>query len=217
VVYEHVTLWTAEQKGLLVDDLSIEVSEGQRLAITGPHSVNEAVLHATAGLWIEGQGRISRPGPGGIMFVAQRPSKASGRLRDILLDHLSRKPKDDELLAMLAKVGLDGVVVREGGLDAEEDWAAALQPAELQALAFARLLLAGPRFAFLDNPDGALESSVRGRLYLALADCSIIYVTAGCPSSLLRYHGRRLEFGDDGSWRVERIGAEPSPPRAGES
>src|SRR5205085_5010874 len=36
VVYEHLTLWTPEEERPLVRDLSVEVPEGKRLAITGP-------------------------------------------------------------------------------------------------------------------------------------------------------------------------------------
>lgn len=203
------------ENGLLVNDLSAEVAEGQRLAVTGPDAAAEAVFLATAGVWIEGQGRISRPGPGGIMFVARRPSKAAGRLRDMLLDRLGREPPEDEVRAVLAKVGLDRVVSREGGLDTERDWAAALPAGELQALTFARLLLAGPRFALLDNPDGAWEPPVRDRLYQALADSPITYVTVGCPDGLLKYHDRRLDLGEDGRWRVEPTGAKLGRPAGG--
>jgi putative ATP-binding cassette transporter len=208
MLYEHVTLWTAERDGLLLNDLSIEVSEGQRYAVTGPGPATEAVLLATAGLWIEGRGRISRPGPGGIMFVARRPSKASGPLRDILRERLGRELPDTELLAVLKKVGLARTVAQKGGPEREQDWAAVLSPAELQALTFARLLLAGPRFAVLDSPDGELESSGGERLYHALADSSITYITVGCPANLLKYHSRRLDLDEHGGWRVEPIASE---------
>jgi putative ATP-binding cassette transporter len=137
------------------------------------------------------------------MFVPRRPYAASGRLRDILLDGLGREVPDDRLRAVLEAVGLRAVVEREGGLDAERDWATVLSPGELQAMTFARLLLAGPRFAFLDDPVGTLEAPLGERLYQALARSSITYVSVGCPPTLLSYHDLRLELRDDGSWRVE--------------
>src|SRR5262249_38367835 len=155
VVYEHLTLWAPGDGRPLVRDLSVEVPEGQRVAITGPGRAGRAALLATAGLWQAGRGWVLRPGPGGIMFVPRQPHAASGRLRDILLDGLCRDLPDDRLRAVLGEVGLGEVVGREGGLDAERDWAAVLSPGQLQALTFARLLLAGPRFAFLEDPAGA--------------------------------------------------------------
>jgi putative ATP-binding cassette transporter len=203
VVYDHVALWASERDRLLLSDLSLEVPVGQRLAVTGPRQAGEAVLLATAGLWSEGRGRISRPGPDGVMFVSRRPSNAAGRLRDILLDGLGRETSDDELRAVLAEVGLAEAVAREGGLGADRDWAAILSLGELQALTFARLLLASPPFAFLDNPAGALEAPLRKRLYQAMARSSINYVTVGCPQALLEYHDKLLDIRDDGSWRLK--------------
>jgi putative ATP-binding cassette transporter len=206
VVYEHLTLWAPGEERPLVRDLSVEVPEGQRVALTGPGRAGKAALLATAGLWQEGRGRISRPGPGGVMFVPRRPYAASGRLRDILLDGLGRDLPDDRLRAVLGEVGVGEVVGREGGLGAERDWATVLTPGQLQALTFARLLLAGPRFAFLEDPAGALEAPLGERLYQALARSPITYVSVGCPPALLPYHDRRLEVQEDGSWRVEPAG-----------
>src|SRR5205085_898009 len=130
-------------------DLSVEAPERMRLAILAPDGAGRAILLATAGLWQDGEGRISRPGPGDVMFVPQRPYAASGRLRDVLLDGLSAETSDDRLQTTLREVRLDGVIARAGGLGAERDWAKVLSAGELQALTFARLLLAGPRFALL--------------------------------------------------------------------
>src|SRR5439155_20937295 len=132
VVYEHLTLWTAEGERRIIRDLSLEVPQGQRLAITGSGEAGRAVLLATVGLWQEGQGRISRPGPGGVMFVPQRPYAASGRLRDVLRDGLGEDVPDERLRAILREVSLEGVTGREGGLDAERDWAKVLSAGELQ-------------------------------------------------------------------------------------
>jgi putative ATP-binding cassette transporter len=206
-VYEHLTLWTPEEERPLVRDLSLEVPEGQRLAITGPSGAGKAALLATVGLWQEGQGRIRRPGPGNVMFVPQRPCAPSGRLRDILRDGLGAEIPDDRLQAVLEEVGLGEIAQHQGGLDAERDWATVLSPGELQALTFARLLLASPRFAFLDDPAGTLDELLGKRLYEALARSSITYVSAGCPPALLAYHKQRLHLQEDGSWRLEPAGS----------
>jgi putative ATP-binding cassette transporter len=201
VVYDHLTLWTGEEKQPLVRDLSVELPPGQRVAITGPREAGRAVLLATAGLWHEGEGRISRPGPGDVLFVARRPFAASGRLRDVLLAGLCEEP-DERIRAALEEVGLQEAVARQGGLDAERDWAAVLSPGELQALTFARLLLAGPQFAFLEDPTGSLERPLAERLYQALDRSSITYVSVCCPAALLAHHDRRLELRSDGSWEL---------------
>jgi putative ATP-binding cassette transporter len=96
---------------------------------------------------------------------------------------------------------------QESGLDAERDWAKVMSEGEFQALTFARLLLASPRFAFLDDPVRSMEAPRAERLYQALARNSITYVSLGCPRALLSYHDRRLELQEEGSWRTE-------PPRS---
>lgn len=162
VVYEHLTLWSPEEERPLVRDLSVEAPQGKRIAITGPEGAGKAMLLATAGLWQDGEGRICRPGPGDIMFVPQRPYAASGRVRDILLSGLNHDVPENQLQAVLKEVGLDQPVAREGGLDAEREWATVLSAGELQALTLARLLLASPRFAFLDDPARTLEAPPGG-------------------------------------------------------
>ena len=98
---------------------------------------------------------------------------------------------------------LEETVARAGGLAAEHDWAQVLSPSELQALTFARLLLARPRFAVLDQPARVMEAPVAERAYQALQRSPITYVTVGCPPALLSYHDRWLKLQEDGSWRVE--------------
>jgi putative ATP-binding cassette transporter len=112
VVYDHLTLWTPEEERPLFRDLSAEAPEGKRVAVTGPDGADKALLLATAGLWQDGQGRISRPGPGEVMFVPQRPYAASGRLRDILLSGLDPEVREDRLQAVLNEVGLGEAAAR---------------------------------------------------------------------------------------------------------
>jgi putative ATP-binding cassette transporter len=112
---------------------------------------------------------------------------------------------------VLDEMGLKDCVARAGGLDAEQDWAKILNEGELQALTFARLLLANPRFAFLDNPTRAIAAPLAEQLYRALAHSTITYLSAGCPPSLLSYHDTRLEIHDDGSWQIETLGRQKQP------
>jgi putative ATP-binding cassette transporter len=212
VVYDHLTLWKPEgEEWPLVRDLSMEAPEGKGVAVAGPDGAGRAVLLATAGLWQDGRGRIRRPGPAEVMFVPRRPYAVSGRLRDLLREGLGRELPDDRLRTVLEEVGLGEVARREGGLDAERDWAKVLSQGELQALTFARLLPASPRFAVLEDPAATLDSPLAERLYQALARSPITYVSVGCPPALLPYHDRRLELHEDGTWRVEPAGSGDGP------
>jgi putative ATP-binding cassette transporter len=202
VLYEHVNLWTPEVRRPLIRDLSLELHTGRRIAITGPHDAEGALLFATAGLWPDGEGRISRPARRAVMFIGQRPCAVAGRLREILLDGLGREIADDRLQTLLAEVDLTDVVARAGGLDADCDWSQRLSAGQLQALRFVRLLLASPRFAFLGDPCLALDAPAADRLYPALARSSITYVSVGCPEALFGYHDAVLEVHADGTWHL---------------
>jgi vitamin B12/bleomycin/antimicrobial peptide transport system ATP-binding/permease protein len=210
LAFDHLTLWSAEDRRLLIRDLSLEVPEGKRLAITGPSVLCKALLRAAAGLWEGGEGRVILPDPEDIIFVARHHGAALGRLRDILRQGLGRDIPDDRLLATLKAVCVDEAVARGGGLEGDKDWTAVLSPGELCALAFARLLLASPRFAFVEDPSEALKEPVAKHVYDALARSSMTYVTVGCPAALLSYHIMRLELYEDGSSRVAPIGSSTS-------
>ena len=202
VAYEGVTLRTPHEGRVLVNKLDLEEPEGKRLLITGPNgSGKTALLLATAGLWHGGEGRIVRPEH--MMFIPQHPYTAPGRLRDVLRYCLGAGgASDDRMWAVLKEVGLDDMAARQGGLDAERDWGDILSGGEQRALAFARLLLAAPRFAFLDDTAEGLESHNLERLYGALAQSAITYASVGVHPALFAFHDLRLDLYGDGEWRV---------------
>jgi vitamin B12/bleomycin/antimicrobial peptide transport system ATP-binding/permease protein len=203
LAYDHLTLWMPAGHRRLVDDLTAEIQVGMRWAVTGSPVGSRALLLATAGLWRDGAGRIRRPVADDIFFLPRQVSPPVGRLRDILSVGLDGKIADDRLRGVLGEVGLEPTINRLGGIDIERRWRDCMTSHELQALAFARLLLANPRFAFLDECTCSMDKGVAERLYGALARSSITYVSACCPESLFEFHHCRLELLEGGRWRVE--------------
>jgi putative ATP-binding cassette transporter len=204
IAFEGLTLTTPRDGRLLVKDLSVAIARGESLLIRGPcGSGRTALLRAAAGLWTAGQGRIARPPLEQVLFLPQYPYLRPGPLRDqILFGSRERKMTDDEVLALLRELHLEALVGRVGGLDAEHDWSNILSRGEQQQLAFARLLLANPRFAFLDEPTSALESPQAHHLYGVLSETPITCVSIAGDPALADYHDHVLELGPDGGWQV---------------
>ena len=107
--------------------------------------------------------------------------------------------------ARAAQVKFDPILDRVGGLDVEHDWAHTLSSGEQQLLAFARLLLANPRFAFLDQSVNALPPHRCKQLYQVLAATTISYLSVGDHVHFQEFHDSVLELHDNGSWAVKPI------------
>jgi putative ATP-binding cassette transporter len=210
--YDNLTLTTPDDGRLLLAGLSLDVERGQRLLIVGPDgSGRTSLMRATAGLWKSGQGTIHRPALTQIMFLPQQPYLTLGTLRDQLL--YTTPPdvqiSDERLLSILQDVQLEYILERVGGLNVEQrDWQSILSLGEQQSLAFARLLLAIPEFAFLDEALSALPSERVQTLYDLLVGTATTYISVGSDRSLIEYHDRELQF----TWRW--IVAGNSPRRA---
>jgi vitamin B12/bleomycin/antimicrobial peptide transport system ATP-binding/permease protein len=204
IAFEQLSLWTPKQYRTLVRNLSLSLSHGENLFVTGPNATaKDALFLAAAGLWEEGRGRIVRPGRDQIHFVPARPFAARGSLREQLLIRGSKSEFDDDaLIAALCQVGLEPVLKPIGGLDVKHDWASFLSVGDQHLLALARLLLARPRFAFLDRADEGLGPEQIVRFYQLLAESSITYISLVEKRGLRDGHARILELHEDGGWRI---------------
>ena len=162
-----------------------------------------SLLRAIAGLWRSGSGRIIRPEAGEMLFLPQRPYMLLGSLRSQLLyPQQDREIEDDELLRLLESVNLPDIAARFGGLDAELDWAKVLSVGEQQRVAFARVLLAAPRYAILDEATSALDIANEDSLYQQLAASGTTLVSVGHRPSILKYHPQVLELAGNGGWQL---------------
>jgi len=203
LAFAHVTLETPDRARTLVVDLTLAVEPGRGLLIAGGSGGGKSsLLRAVAGLWTAGSGCIERPGPEQLMFLPQQPYMALGTLRDQLLYPDRGRPIDDAALhALLARVNLGELAERSGGLTAEHDWARVLSIGEQQRLAFARVLLAEPRYAMLDEATSALDAANEEHLYRALALTRTTPVSVSHRPGVVRFHADVLELPGDGSWR----------------
>jgi putative ATP-binding cassette transporter len=203
---EHVTLQTPGRERTLIVDLSVSAEPGHGLMIVGDSGGGKSsLLRAIAGLWTAGSGRIVRPGPEETMFLPQQPYMVLGNLRSQLLyPDRSRHVSDPELLRLLERVNLPDLAGRFGGLDAELDWGKVLSIGEQQRLAFARVLLARPRYVMLDEATSALDVGNEEILYRELAATATTPVSVSHHPTLLKFHRQVLELTGNGTWRLHR-------------
>jgi len=201
---EKLTLHTPNATRILIRDLSLVITPGEGLLIVGASgSGKSSLLRAMAGLWHSGSGRIIRPDAGEMLFLPQRPYMLLGTLRSQLLyPRQDSGIADEELLLLLERVNLPDIVRQFGGLDVELDWAKVLSVGEQQRVAFARVLLAAPRFALLDEATSAMDVGNEDRLYQQLALSGTTLISTGHRPTILKYHAQVLELGSDDGWRL---------------
>jgi len=209
VAYERLTLLSPRSDHVLVRELSVSVPRGTRVLIVGPNDAAKvALFRATAGIWEKGSGRIVRPGLDAVFFLPERPYLPPGTLRDVLVRTGREGVIGDEQIATLLHVlGLEPVLERAGGLDVERDWDDVLSLGEQQLLSVARVILAVPRFAFLERPRRALGSEAADRILGLLSERSITYLTLGDGSDGLDDYDAILELAGDGGWTWKAVEA----------
>ncbi len=210
VAFEHLTLYSPRDGRTLVRDLSLSVPAGICLLVRSTsESAEKALFRATADLWYHGEGRILHPGHDEIFFLPERPYLPPGTLRDVLLRTGEEElVPDARILESLKALNLGHALEKAGGLDLERNWGDILSLGEQQRLSFARVLLAEPRFVFLDHPSRGLSECPLGELLKLLRQQGITYLTLGDTTDEPRFYDRLLEIEADGTWRLRPPGGE---------
>ncbi|MEK1888981.1 MAG: SbmA/BacA-like family transporter [Phyllobacterium sp.] len=199
LAFEHLTLLTADGRPLL-KDLSVSVEIGTRVLITGPNqAAGVALFKAAAHVPATGSGRIVRPSRGGLLFLPQQPYLMPGTLRQTLVSpDKAEEISDDRIVDLLREFDLD--VGQAGGLDQERDWDAVLSLREQQLLALVGIILAGPRFVFLDRLETTLGTEEFRKVLHALSRNAIAYINNGATSAGENLYDAKLRCESEGKW-----------------
>ncbi|KAM5129524.1 lysosomal cobalamin transporter ABCD4 isoform 2-T2 [Mantella aurantiaca] len=216
-ILDNVTIATPGSECTLVRDLSLRVSEGSNLLISGETgSGKSSILRVLAGLWKTKQGRVSvfTPfGPHGVLFLPQKSFLSDGSLREQVIYPLkeiypsSGRMDDDRILRSLEMSGLTSLVSRVGGLDQAVDWnwAEVLSPGEIQRLAFSRLFYLQPKYAVLDEASSALSEDAEAELYSRCTQMGMTLISVGHRRSLQEFHTLELRLDPGGQWDLRRL------------
>ena len=201
---EHLTVLTPGGAKKVISDLTADASALEPILVKGPSGMGKtSLMRAMAGLWREGGGTVTRPGLPDVMFLPQRPYMILGSLRDQLTYPRAAGLGDEQLHDALRAVNLSDLCDRFGGLDAAMHWADVLSPGEQQRLAFARLILNRPRYAFLDEATSSLDVDNEQLMYELLKNQDIPYLSSGHRPTLLKFHRNVLELSANNRWKIE--------------
>lgn len=179
----------------LLDNINQELIHGKHYVVKGPSGVGKSTFVRTlAGIWPYGTGEIALPEKKNIMFLPQTSYMPLGTLREALMfpDKILTLP-DDALIKLLRDCDLPDLTNQ---LNVTTRWSERLSPGELQRIAFVRVLIHKPDWAFLDETTSSLDLPHEKQLYQLLKDqlphCSVVSV--GHRPSLDEYHDVEIDL-----------------------
>ncbi len=204
---EHLTLQTPNYQNTLMEDVSLNLPQGNGLLIMGTSGCGKSsLLRAIAGLWNSGTGAIFRPELNKMLFLPQRPYMIIGTLREQLVyPSIEKNLTETELQNILNMVNLPHLAEKFGGFEIEKDWGEVLSLGEQQRVAFARILINQPQYAILDEATSALDADNEANLYKHLLETNTTFISVGHRESLRTYHQLLLQISDDKSWKILKI------------
>ncbi|XP_023039604.1 ATP-binding cassette sub-family D member 4 isoform X6 [Piliocolobus tephrosceles] len=217
---EQVSISAPSSDKPLIKDLSLKISEGQSLLITGNTGTGKtSLLRVLGGLWTSTRGSVQMLtdfGPHGVLFLPQKPFFTDGTLREQVIYPLkevypdSGSADDERILRFLELAGLSNLVARTEGLDQQVDWNwyDVLSPGEMQRLSFARLFYLQPKYAVLDEATSALTEEVENELYRIGQQLGMTFISVGHRQSLEKFHSFVLKLCGGGRWELMRIKVE---------
>ncbi|XP_061125440.1 ATP-binding cassette sub-family D member 4 isoform X2 [Syngnathus typhle] len=216
-IVDHLSYTSPYSEQLLVEDLSLSVSEGTHLLVVGNTGTGKtSLLRVLNRLWEAKSGFVQMTtcfGPRGTLFLPQRPYLTDGTLREQVIYPLkdiypqSASVDDDRIMKFLKMAGVSSLVKRTGGLDEVVDWNwyDVLSPGEMQRLCFARLFYLQPKYAVLDEATSALTEEAESQLYRTCKQLGMTLVSVGHRTSLEKHHDVRLKLCGGGHWELSQI------------
>ena len=218
VAYKELTLISPRSGRTLIKEMTITIPRGTRVLVYGKDaSARSALFHVTAGLWEGAAGTIVRPRLEQILFLTESPNLPPGTLRELLLqpwpetEQISDRTlqdietPEDRILQTLKILNLESLLSGFGGLDTRHHWENTLPLSDQQLLVVARILLAKPRFVFLDKPGATLSPEQTDRVLNLFSEREITYVTFAENGTSTERYDAVLELPGGGEWSFKPV------------
>ncbi len=190
------------------EPLSFVVENGSSLAISSADGSGALLLRVIAGIERGGDGCVHLPSRPAVMFLAQPPYVPQGTLRQALAYPGDGQQLTDVRVRRWLKLLKLEEVEATYGLDEENNWEEKVSLIDRQRIGLARLLMAKPKYVFLDEPTVGLESEAE-HIFSLLEGLDATIVTVTQQPDIARRHDQVLELVGDGSWKltsaVERL------------
>nr|AAL86609.1 Tcc1i14-2.11 [Trypanosoma cruzi] len=212
IVFRDVVIVSPSDQIVLLD-YTATFKAGRHLLIMGCNGAGKtALLRTLCGLWPLRSGTVERPAMPELMFLTQRTYLPPGTLRTQLIypavegEEQARRMPDEMLLQLAVEVGLNGVVEREGGLDAEKEWGEVFSGGERQRISIVRAMCHCPTFVFLDECTSAISQDVEPALYELLQLRGVTLVTVSHREALKALHHETLILDGMGGYNMSVLG-----------
>jgi putative ATP-binding cassette transporter len=218
IAYKGLTLRSPRSGRTLIKELSLAIPHGTRVLVRGQDkTARDALFHATVGLWDAGEGHIIRPSLEQILLLSELPYLPPGTLRELLLRPWPEENRpternlqdimipEEQILETLRTLKIETLLSGFGGLDKRHHWENILPLAEQQLLVVARVLLAKPRFTFLEKPSTTLSPEQIDWVLGMLRENSITYVNFEENGNSLKRYDAVLELQNNGAWMYKPI------------
>lgn len=152
----------------LVNNLSTQISKGERVAVRGPSGSGKSTLfRVLASLWPFANGKIKLPNEE-ILFLPQRPYLPIGTFLELFSYPLDPEAYGSENIKDVVKVvGLEKFLPEAENV---QDWSKRLSPGEQQRVSIGRALLVKPSWLFLDEATSNLDTESSQTLHRLLSD-----------------------------------------------
>uniref|UniRef100_A0AAQ6IUF7 ATP-binding cassette, sub-family D (ALD), member 4 n=1 Tax=Anabas testudineus TaxID=64144 RepID=A0AAQ6IUF7_ANATE len=216
-ILDHLSYKSPYSDELLVEDLSLKITQGTHLLVVGNTGTGKtSLLRVLNRLWEAESGFVHMTtcfGPRGTLFLPQKPYLTDGTLREQVCHVLngsfllSGSVDDDRIIQFLELAGVSSLLKRTGGLDEKVDWNwyDVLSPGEMQRLCFARLFYLQPKYAVLDEATSALTEEAEAQLYRTCKHLGMTLISLGHRSSLEKYHDVQLKLCGEGRWELTKL------------